>query len=321
MKKELERLHAKLDEDVPLWRVQGTNDIALHAHPVFLQDLMVAELLAPLLKGSLSEAGKIVRDRRIILDSYRAEAEEARTKMGIKPAKRFTAMADLIPLLQHYESIKGSGAVLKFKDLPVEATKFADDHFPDDALVGDFIQAHGLYVAAVQDLLQAVTVGGDEPAPEDKRMVMATNAYDLGRTVADQVGWGRLPLDARAAWEFDEPAFAKRVEQYVGKLGFATVQALLGHAFKHRVRGNPPDKDNTQFPGDEKFMYALVRGYRDDAHSKITANGGASVTSALGQLGTSRTYYFGVVNHHAAMVAVNEAGEAWISTYYAPERY
>jgi hypothetical protein len=318
LKAELKTLTSKFTEGHPLWHVDGLNGVAFHAHPVFLDDIRVAGELSDLLTGNGKTAGTIIAKRRIVLDVRLPEAEAARKAMGITPDSRYRDVADLIVLLQHYDSVQGSGAVLEYPAVLVEGTRFADAQASGVQTAGEFVQLHGLYIAAVQDLLYAFRANlGPKPA-DDVRMQLVEAAYASGLKVAQHIGYGRLPLNAGSAWRSDEPGFAKIAYDQVAELRFSTVNALLGHAFKHRLRA---EKEKQEFPGDEKFLLALVEGYQKDADAKIRESNGAPVTSAVAQLGTSRTYYFGTVTVHASMVAVNEAGEVWISTYYGPGRY
>jgi hypothetical protein len=40
----------------------------------------------------------------------------------------------------------------------------------------------------------------------------------------------------------------------------------------------------------------------------------------VAQNGGARTYLFGIVRQQATTVAVDASGDAWISTYYGPNR-
>lgn len=119
-----------------------------------------------------------------------------------------------------------------------------------------------------------------------------------------------------------EPVEGKvpEAQKQYGDLRFAAVPNLLRHAFKHKPRSIAADPQSACFPGSQVFMDGLVSLYQDDAQNTIKTFGNA-VTSKAEQLGIHRTYYFGTVTEHVAMVAVNEAGHVWISTYYASGRY
>lgn len=318
---ELTQLKAELEEGKVLWHVKGANKIAaLWAHPVFLEDLRVSAQLPELLNGNQQAVVKVVRERRLILDTLLPNAEQARADLGITPATRYAEPGDLIPLLQHYDTVKDSGAVLKYKYLLVEATKWADAHLSDDASVSSFIAAHGLYVSAVQDLLVAFYAGvGPEPV-EDVRGKLVEEAYALGHKAAEKARWGRAPWNAAAAWRSYDAALPQKAQEKAVELRFAAVHNLVGHSFKHILKESKQDKQTARFPGDQVFMDALVGLYQDSAQNRIKTFKDP-VTSSMAQLGNHRTYFFGTVNFDVALVAVNEAGEVWITTYYAPERY
>lgn len=319
LREELKQLKVNTVESASLWQVTTVGVGTFHAHPLFLDDLRRRRELAELLTSEAKAAIAPLRKWRIVLDSRLDEARQARTSLGIGAPGCFEDVAALIPLMQHYDTIKNLGAVYAFPTLLADATTFADTQSPN-ANVGDFIQLHALYVNAVQGLLRASGDGIGGPAVTNgNRAALVTDAYNKGIAAAARAGVGRLGLNAASAWSSHETNFATTAKQRAAELKFATNYALVGHAFKHLIR-EPEKKEDKKFPGDQNFMNALVDKYLSDARRKITDTDAASVTSAVGQLGGHRTYYHGIVLEHTAMVAVNEAGEAWISTFYAPDR-
>lgn len=124
----------------------------------------------------------------------------------------------------------------------------------------------------------------------------------------------RTHLGAKVDWENHRPQFVAAVGAAAAQLNFGTADSLAGHAVKHLPRAAP------RIPAAQADVEALVDTYLQEARAKITATPAGQVTSALSQTGTTRTYLFGTVLQHAAMVAVNDTGDAWITTYYAPHR-
>jgi hypothetical protein len=289
----------------PLWHVTRADAaFAFSAHPAFLDDLRNQQAangseLAALLIGGAPAYGPILGRRRIVPDNRilgnydpLTGLGDPRTPLGIA-APRFGAPPELIPLWQHHDSYRNLAAVLQDPAVLTRATAFADQVAPN-AAVADFINLHAFYLAAEQ--------AGVAPGA----VVAARN---LGLTTANHLGVGRVDLHT-AAWQTNNPNFAATIVQNVNNLKYATRDALLAHSFKHRLRNGP------QYQGDQASMDTLVQQYLADARTKIGAGDNPAVFSSLAQLGGSRTYYFGTLSVYASMVAVNEAGEAWISTFY-----
>lgn len=302
LKQALTAERADYTEGAPLWQVTGGNGVAFRAHPAFLDAIRVAGDLAALVTATDRTLGTALGRWRVTLDSHLQEVPAARTDLGLA-GNRFTALDEEIALLRYYETARsqpgGSNPVVA-----AAGTAFADRQ--QAATVQDFAQLHSFFLSAVNSF------GGAYDATTHPGRVDAMYALAVGSPAAASAG--RLRLGSPADWQTHRQAFASAVRNAAAQINFGTRNALAGHALKHLLRGS------TQIPGDQAGVHDLIAAYLQETRAKITATSADTVTSALGQTGSSRTYYFGVVNQHATMVAVSSAGDAWITTYYAPNR-
>ncbi|MGW0871021.1 hypothetical protein ACWD3Z_11095 [Streptomyces sp. NPDC002740] len=286
----------------PVWTVKGANGESFRAHPAFLEGVRVAGALPALVTATDGTFAAALGRLRVTLDRHLADVPEARTALGLA-ADRFTTLDEQIALLRYHESARSQPGGAN----PVVAaagTAFADRQ--QAATVLDFTQLHAFFLAAVSNF------GGAYDANTYPGRVDAMYALAVGSPAAAAAGPVRLGVEAD--WETHRPGFAPTIQAARARLNFRTPNALAGHALKHILR------TTAQIPGDQAGVNGLIATYLQDARDKINATGAASVNSALTQTGTARTYYFGIVNQHATMVAVNSSGDAWISTFYAPTR-
>ncbi|MEU6553377.1 hypothetical protein ABZ915_24325 [Streptomyces sp. NPDC046915] len=269
-----------------------------HAHPAFLDALSADEAKGLLLGGS-QEAVPLVGRFRLVLDSHLEAFDEVRTQLGIAK-DRYGDLSERIPLLQYADA--GKDLAPWWQDgVRAEAREFADEQNP--ASVQAFINLHGIYLYA----LRALQAGGAEPAAANRPKAIR-DVYAEGRKAAESTAPGRPTLGTQADWRSHRPECAATLQRSTDRLNFGSVDALVAHAFKHPRR----DKPLTQEPNAAKNLIdAYLKGARDQIKDAT------DISSALAQLGTTRTYYFGP-RAGRAMVAVDESGAAWITTYFAP---
>jgi hypothetical protein len=302
LKQELRDQKAVFAEGNPVWTVTGTNHAAFRAHPAFLDAVRIAGSLPDLVTATDGTFITAIRDWRVTLDSHLAEVPAVRTALGLA-ANRFTTLDEQVALLRYNDTARSQPG----SENPVisaAATAFADrQHAPT---VGDFTQLHAFFLAA------AASFGKPYDAHTYPGRVDALYALAIGSPAA--VAAGRIRLGAEADWRTHQAGFALNAHAEGARLNFGTGNALVGHALKHTVRGNP------QIPTDRAGMENLVAAYLKDARDNVIATVPATVTSALAQNGGARTYLFGIVRQHATTVAVDSSGDAWISTYYGPNR-
>ncbi|MFC4033353.1 hypothetical protein ACFO3J_17920 [Streptomyces polygonati] len=302
-------------EGDPFWHITGRNKTTFRAAPVFLDDLRILRKLATLLTADRSESSQVVRQYRIVLAGFEDDARAARTALGITADGQFATPADLDALLPTYRALQYEGLVLEAPTIPATAGAFALSRHP--ASVYEFIQFHALYISAVKAFrLQSVQTPGAKFVPPDPQLI--GNLYDMSLRAAEATGIGPAPqLGTSADWRSYAPDFATKLKgaAQAEKLNFGSTRALAGHALKHML------KDGWTFPENQGLMDAVVAGYLTDARKLIvSAPLDTGMPSALSQWGTTRTYYFGTTGEHVAMAAVNERGEAWITTYYTDTR-
>ncbi len=297
-------LGAKVEHQDPLWRVEGTNKESLRAHPAFLDTLRIAGKLEGLLTATGRDLGILVGQLRVTLDRHLEDMAGVRAALGLVTPGLFTGFGEQVALLAHHRAISGQGSVLSDGAVLTDAAAFANRH--QAATVQDFIQLHAVYIAAVQSF-KAAYDRINHPGRVDR-------LYALAQTAVAGTQAGPVRLGAAQDWQNPRPAFIEAAKVNAERLNFSTPNALIGHALKHIILGVP------QLPNDQGGMTDLVAAYLAEARRKITGTDVEKVTSALGQVGNARTYYYGTVHVEVAMVAVNESGDAWISTYYAPTR-
>ncbi|MFJ2650790.1 hypothetical protein ACIO1C_29235 [Streptomyces sp. NPDC087420] len=288
----------------PLWtvKVKGPKPESFRAHPAFLDEVRLGNELPDLVTATDRTFGAALGKWRVTLDSHLEEIPEIRTALGLA-ADRFPSLDEQIALLRHRDSVRslrgGSDPVIA-----AAGTAFADRHRA--ATVHDYVQLHSFFLTAVNSF------GGVYDPHTYPARVDAMYALAAGSPAA--AGAGLVQLGAETDWKTHQPEFARAIQAAAARLNFGTAQALAGHTLKHVLRGGPP------VPAAAAGVHALVADYLAEARGKITNTATNDVRSALAQTGATRTYYFGIVNQHASMVAVNSTGQAWISTYYAPTR-
>ncbi|WP_327234130.1 hypothetical protein OG349_09075 [Streptomyces sp. NBC_01317] len=302
LKQVLTAQNAAYTQGDPLWTVKGTNGESFRAHPAFLDEVRLGNGLPDLVTATERTFGAALGKWRVTLDSHLTEIPEVRTALGLA-AGRFPSLDEQIALLRHRDSVRslrgGSDPVIA-----AAGTAFADRL--QAATVHDYVQLHSFFLTAVNSF------GGAYDPDTYPRRVDAMYALAAGSPAA--AGAGPVQLGTEADWKTHQPEFARTIHAAAAQLNFRTAQALVGHTLKHLLRGGPP------VPAAAAGVHALVAGYLAEAREKITTTATNDVRSALAQTGAARTYYFGVVNQHASMVAVNSTGQAWISTYYAANR-
>ncbi|MET8165860.1 hypothetical protein ABZT34_16675 [Streptomyces sp. NPDC005329] len=303
LKQELAAQDAAYAPTDPVWTVKGANGESFRAHPAFLDEVRVAGELPDLVTATGQAFASALGRRRVTLDRHLVDVPAARTALGLA-GRRFSTLDDEIALLRYHDTARsqpgGANPVIA-----AAGTAFADRH--QAATVHDFTQLHAFFLAAVNSF------GGAYDANTHPGRVDAMYALAVGSPAA--VAAGPVRLGAAADWQTHQPGFALAAHaEAARRLNFRTPHALAGHALKHVLRTSP------RIPGDQAGVHGLIATYLQEARGKITATSTATVTSALAQTGATRTYYFGTVNVHATMVAVDSAGDAWISTYYAPTR-
>lgn len=296
LKAELSALKVRVEFSDPLWRVTGQQG-SFRAHPAFLDSLRLTRELAKVVTG----AADVLRQHRIASDNDLAQVPAARATLGLA-AGRYDEVPEQIRILMHYRSIINQGAVLGHPEVLAHAAAFADSRHP--ATAAEFLQAQAAFVAAVQSL--KIRYEPNEHRP------LAVGLCNMALTAA--AGAQPQATGQDTAWMTFRPAFVTTVQAQVAQLNFGSEIALAGHALKHiSIDKNPP-------PADQPAMNRLILAYLEEARKRVIDTDPATVTSALDQSAGTRTYYFGTVGQHAAMVAVNSTGLAWISTYYAPGR-
>ncbi|MFJ1598405.1 hypothetical protein [Streptomyces sp. NPDC088261] len=287
----------------PLWTVTGTNGASFRAHPAFLEEVRLGNGLPDLLTATDRQTFGVALGRwRVTLDSHLEEIPEVRTALGLA-AGRFDSVDDQITLLRHRDAVR-SLRVGSDRVIAAAGTAFADRR--GARTVHDYVHLHSFFLTAVNSF------GGNYDPNTHPGRVDALYALAVGSPAA--VGAGTAHLGGETDWKTHQPGFALAVHAEAGRLNFRTPEALVGHALKHVRRGGPP------VPTDAAGVHALVADYLAEARQKIITTPTNDVWSGLAQTGATRTYYFGVLNKHACMVAVDPAGLAWISTYYAPDR-
>lgn len=302
LKQALTAENAGYTEGDPLWQVAGKNGAAFRAHPAFLDAVRTAGALADLVTGTGRTLGAALGRWRVTLDSHLADVPAARTALGLD-AHRFTSVDEQIALLRYYESARSQPGGAN-PAIAAAGTAFADRR--QAATVHDFTQLHSFFLSAVNSF------GGAYDAATYPGRADAMYALAVGSPAAASAGV--LRLGSAADWQTHRQAFASAVRDAAAQISFGTRNALAGHALKHLLR------DAVQIPGDQAGVNNLIATYLRETRAKITDTPADAVTSALAQTGSGRTYYFGVVNQHATMVAVTATGDAWITTYYAPNR-
>ncbi|MEU5595070.1 hypothetical protein [Streptomyces sp. NPDC020298] len=297
LKQRLTGLGVPYTENAPHWQITAAVG-TFRAHPAFLDALSAGEA-KDLLLGGARDAAPLIGRFRLVLDGHLEAIDDARAQLGITDG-RYGNLSEQIPLLQYADA---------GKDLPqwwqagvrAEATEFAGEHNP--ASVQAFINLHGSYLYA----LRALQAGGDEPAAADRPEAIRT-VYAEGRAAAEHTAPGRPTLGTQAAWRSHQPDFAGMLQKSADRLNFGSVEALVAHALKHPRKDQPL----TRKPNAAKN---LIDAYLKAARKQIEQ--AADISSALAQLGATRTYYYGPPGERA-MVAVDETGAAWITTYFAP---
>ncbi|MYV51052.1 hypothetical protein [Streptomyces sp. SID3212] len=287
----------------PLWTVEGTNGWSFRAHPAFLDEVRLGNGLPDLVTATDGRTfGAALGRWRVTLDSHLKEIPEVRAALGLA-AGRFPSVDEEITLLRHRDSVRA----LRVGSAPVIAaagTAFADRI--GVKTVHDYVELHSFFLTAVNGF------GGAYDPNTHPGRVDALYALAAGSPAA--AGAGTAHLGGEADWKTHQPGFALAVHAEAARINFRTPNALAGHAFKHVPRGGP------LVPAAAADVHALLADYLAEARQKIITTATNDVWSGLAQTGATRTYYFGTVNQHACMVAVNSAGHAWISTYYAPNR-
>ncbi|OQR64576.1 hypothetical protein B6E66_08205 [Streptomyces maremycinicus] len=286
----------------PVWAVTGVNKEPFRAHPAFLDEIRVARELPDLVTATGRTLAAALGKWRVTLDRHLADVPAIRAALGLA-RDRFTTLDEEITLLRYHDTARSRPGGAD-PSIAAAGTAFADGRQP--ATVHDFTQLHALFLAAVHSF------GGPYQASDHPKRVGATYALALGSPAVAAAGPTRL--GAQADWQTHQPGFALAVHAEAARLTFRTPNALAGHALKHLPRTSP------RIPDDRDGVEDLIAGYLQEARGRITHTVPGTVTSSLAQTGTTRTYRFGTVNEHAAMVAVDPAGDAWISTYYAPSR-
>ncbi|MDR6978344.1 hypothetical protein J2X68_005070 [Streptomyces sp. 3330] len=302
LKQALTAQKATFTQTDPVWTVAGANGESFRAHPAFLDEVRAAGGLPDLLTATDRTLAGALGRWRVTLDRHLTGVPEARTALGLAD-HRFTALDEQITLLRYHETARSQPGAAN-PVIAAAGTAFADRR--QAATVHDFTQLHAFFLAAVNSF------GGAYDAHTYPGRVDAMYALAVGSPAAASAGPVRL--GTVTDWQTHQPGFAVSVHAAAARLNFRTPDALAGHALKHVLRTSP------QIPGDQAGVHGLIATYLQEARDKVTATSTATVTSALAQTGATRTYYFGVVNDHATMVAVNSSGDAWISTYYAPTR-
>ena len=303
LKSELSTNRAAVVESAPLWQVTGSNRREFQAHPAFLDSLRISGDLNLLLNGAGDDFSKLVSRLRVTFDSQLTDIAEARTAFGLSQ-QRYDSTPERIALLAHYRSAKNLGIAFNSNVLS-DAGVYADSKNP--ASVADFVQLHAVFLAAVTSFRTAY-----QPAVHPGRVEalhkLALNSARATRPVAIRMG-------TRADWLAPSAGFVTAACENAAQLNFATENALVGHALKHILMGT------TELPTDQEEMDSLVESYLKEARGRIATDNPQGIHSALGQAGGTRTYYFGTVNVDVVMVAVNESGDAWISTFYRSGRH
>ncbi|MEU6538363.1 hypothetical protein [Streptomyces sp. NPDC047000] len=302
LRDDLTRLKAGVAVEEPLWRVTGPNAVAFQAHPAFLDSLRTAGDLDSLLTD---DAGAIrtAKRLRITLDSELAGVTDIRTALRLD-ARRYTDTPAQIALLAYHGTARNQGIVLGSPGILADATGFADRHQP--ASVQEFVQLHGVYIAAAQALGQPY-----DPQQHPQRI---DGLRGLAGATPSAASARPLALGTRSDWQTHRPEFAKTVQSRAQDLNFVASHALISHVFKHLVLGSASP------PNDAQGMNLLVDAYLAEARAVLTAVPADTVTSMLGQTGATRTYYFRKPDGATSMIAVDPSGSAWISTYFAPTR-
>jgi hypothetical protein len=269
---------------------------------LFLSGL-TGEEQVDLFTGARQAVGAVLRNRRLVLDVNIAPA----SVQDLQIPARYAAVGDLVPLYLAFKDLGGNGVVLADPTVVADASAFADARHPVDVL--DFIALHSIYLA----VLQALAAARVTPLRAARAAAVQT-VYDAALLAAAPLVPGARPVVAvDADWLNPGAGVAQAIHAAAGQLSFASANTLVWHGLKHLLAGQ-------LLPALPADWTRLFTDYLVEARARITDAVPGTVTWSVNQLGTSRTFYWGVLNQDITMVAVDSAGHAWITTHYRPGR-
>ncbi|MEW2570788.1 hypothetical protein [Streptomyces sp. NPDC047070] len=284
----------------PFWVVPCGQD-SFSAHPAFLDSHRVTGALAAMLGG---EAEPLKRNRVVTDGQLKRDMPTVYKALG-PHALKYTNVSDCIRLLRHWQAVEGTGVILGAPEIVHEASVFAVQQ--GSATCADFVHAQAAYLAVGQSLQAGKYVVAAHQSELLRR-------YNLALAAAGEAQ--PLGIGDESVWATHSVPFVEAVQKQAAQLTFGSLQAIVGHAFKHLRRNE--EKLTGELDGQR--IHDLVDGYLTEARKRITKTDAGTVTSALDQCAGSRTYYFGGEGE-VTMVAVSPTGLTWISTYYAPHRF